>query len=1003
MKRKLSGVFKHTVLAAAVGSVLAVSSVAYAQTNNAGSIFGNAKPNTQITYKNLKTGVQRTITVGEDGRFNVSSVPTGAYEVINADGQSTYVRVYIGTGSSVDFEDTTEVIAVTGGRVSVIDVSSSESTAIFDAEEIKNLPLPRSSVNVALLTPGAVQGGANFGRNLPSFGGSSVAENGYYIDGMDVTNMRSLLSFANLPYEAIAQTQVKSGGYGVQYGRSLGGIINVVTKSGSNDWEFGGSAYWAPASLEASDKNTFNYNQNEIAGYNADDEVDSLVYNVFAGGPIIEDKLFFFANLQGRDRESHNYSRTTSSITKRDTPNYLVKLDWYITEDHLLRLTHIGNKNEFDVVNYANAEGQEDWTPRHGDETSRYTIENGGDISILTYTGYLTDDLTVNLMYGQLENLYTKIPNLPGDTCPYAWDTSGGVGWGGRTQIGCWNRAQSTITDQVDDKDERTSYKIDVEYNLGDHTLRAGYNVEEYDSTSPGRKYSGDIYYRYQTADENENGCRLNRTDLPCGTEAVRIRKFFTQTATFAVENTSWYLEDVWQVNDNIVVNLGLRGETFTNKAGDGSIFLESDNLVAPRGGIAWDIDGDGTKKFFATIGRYYIPVPSNTNIRSTRTELFTQDYHYVSGGWNPADGSPIGLGEKFGPSTFDEQIPNPAVIADQNLEPMHQDEIIVGYEQEVAENWVLGAKLLARTVRDGMDDMCAHDGFTRWAQDNGYDNFDPHSMAGCMIVNPGNDITIAMDLNDDGNLTVQTVPNSYHGLPEYKRNYVGLQLTADKQFSDDWQFNFSYVLSKTSGNAEGYVNSSLGQEDAGITQDFDHKNFMDGADGHLPTDRRHQIKMNGLYAITEELSVSANFSAESGMPLNCLGFVSTAGMLVGDGSTAYDFGNFDRYGASSFYCVDDEGKEILTNRGSEGRADWLYRFDMGFNYSPEAVEGLTLRLYVNNVFNLQDADTFNQVKALNKVDSDDPNSRADINPGFLKPTGYQGGRYLRLSAEYKF
>lgn len=254
MRNIYSKTFKRSLTAAAVAMTLTAAMPAMAASNTAGSIYGKATANSEITYKNVNTGSTRTIQVSSDGRFKVGSVPAGTYLVTNAAGETREVRVLLGTGSVVNFGDNTEVIEVSGSRINNIDTSSVESSTVFSMDEVAKLPLPRNSVAVALLTPGAIQGGANFGRNLPSFGGASIGENGYYIDGMDVTNLRSLLQFANLPQDAIAQTQVKSGGYGVEYGRALGGIVNIVTRSGSNDWEFGGSAYYTPDSFRASAK-----------------------------------------------------------------------------------------------------------------------------------------------------------------------------------------------------------------------------------------------------------------------------------------------------------------------------------------------------------------------------------------------------------------------------------------------------------------------------------------------------------------------------------------------------------------------------------------------------------------------------------------------------------------------------------------------------------------------------------------------------------------------------
>ncbi|MCP4325299.1 MAG: TonB-dependent receptor, partial [Alteromonadales bacterium] len=518
---------------------------------------------------------------------------------------------------------------------------------------------------------------------------------------------------------------------------------------------------------------------------------------------------------------------------------------------------------------------------------------------------------------------------------------------------------------------------------------------ELYEATSPGEKYSGDIYYRFRTAHENNNNT-IDGVVLPEGTEVVRVRESFTQTATFAVENTAWYIEDSWQVADEWMIYGGLRGETFTNKDGNGEVFLESDNLVSPRVGFVWDIDGDSSKKLSASLGRYYVPVAANTNIRSTREESFYEHHYKVSGEWD-AQGAPVGgLGEEFGSPVIDEQVPNPAVIADHNLEPMHQDELIVAYQQAVTDDWTLGAKILLREIQDGMDDFCGNDGFTRWAADNGYDNFDPHSMAGCVIINPGKDITLSMDLENDGNLSTVTTPAEYHGLPQYERSYKGLELTAEKAMSDNWMVNFSYVLSNTSGNAEGYVNSSLAQEDAGATQDFDHANFMHGSNGDLPTDRTHQFKAYGLYQFSDELGLSFNFSAVSGTPLSCQGYVSTDGMLEGDGSTAYDKGNFERYGASSFYCVGENGEAELSNRGDYGRSNWLFNTDLGLNYTPDWADGLLIQMSIYNVFDSQEPNEIDQQKDFER-------GNTKVSPNFLQTTRYQPARYVRFGVRYSF
>jgi hypothetical protein len=1014
MQNKYKNIFKHSVTAAAVAVSLGLAVPAMA--NTTGSIYGQAKEGAVITFKNQNTGLSRQITIDESGRFNFNGVPPGSYEVTSSNGGKRIVQVVLGTGSSVLFNsDDTEVIVVSGSSISVIDTTSVESTKVFTQDQIEMLPVGRDNTSVALLAPGTVPGDPTFG-NLASFGGSSVAENGYYIDGFDVTNIRSFLSFASIPFDAVSQTQVKTGGYGAEFGRSLGGVTNTIIKSGTNEWEFTASAYYTPDSLRGDYQDVEDRSQTDgtLAVYQSDYMSDSLEYNFSAGGPIIEDTLFVYANLMMQNKESESFYRTESSTRTVSNPNGLIKLDWYITDDHILSGTYIQNETEIDRVYYENA-ADSFYTGMHGTETTKYTEENGGDIFVANYTGHLTNDLTVSLMYGQLtDKNQNKIPRNPdeeGAQCARAIDTMDDRTWGNRINVGCWNTAQTFILDPVPEsaRDERESFKVDVDYTIGNHTIRAGYNAEEFTSYTLGSQYTGGAYYRYFESNEDSNGGVINGVNLPYGDRAVRVRTSDTKSGDFKVENTAFYIEDYWQVTDQWMVYAGLRSENFTNFDSQGNVFVEAKDLIAPRLGFSWDVDGDSTKKFYGTLGRYYIPIAGNTNIRATRLETSSQ-YFYEVDGFDPVTGDPVNQGALIGGGYTDNQVPDARVIAVTDLKPMHQDELILGYQQEIGNDWTAGVKLMYRKIQDGMDDMCSHDGFYDWGQDQGLamandsndwvtpeGGFDVGSMQGCIIVNPGNDINIFADINSDGNVQEINVPNEYFGLADYKRSYKGLEFTMEKAFNDDWYANVSYVWSKSEGNIEGYVNSTLGQEDAGATQDFDHKKFQDGSDGYLPNDRTHVIKAFGAYKLTGELSITANLTLASGTPLSCNGYIPTDDMMTGDGSTVYDEPNFRRYGASSFYCANENGDAELSNRGDYGRTDWTYMVDAGLSYVPTwADDNLTLQV---DVFNLLDSNTaiqYNQQKDLAQ-------GSGEINPNFLAPTAFQAPRSVRFTARYRF
>lgn len=1015
--------FKRSALTVALG--LCFVGGVQAQ-SAAGSIFGDTTTSASVQIENLDTGLTRQITADASGRFTFPQLQPGRYRVTSG-GSSREVRVNVGTGTPVNFVNaagdatTLGTVTVVGtGAINPIDVSSVESTSIFTAEQIADLPVGRDITNVALLAPGTVRGDGAFG-NLASFGGSSVAENGYYINGFDVTNLRKLIAYANLPFDAIGEQQVKTGGYGAEYGRSLGGVINVITKRGTNEWKAGVSAYWTPNSLREEGKDVESREPGRLGGnnrffvYRSANEFDQLSYNIWGGGPIIKDRLFVFGLLEGRKNENDTYTRLNSRSTYDNSPNGMIKLDWSITDDHLVEFTGIHNKTDLDIVDYRNEPGTF-YTGIDGAETTRRSQEDGGQVYILKYTGFLTDNFTVSAQAGRLENANGFITpfRLPGFDCPAIYDSRAPLG-GGNPLVprGCFNEQGFTVRDVAfgtgPEEDIRKGYRLDAEWRLGDHNLRFGFDKEKFESSHAGLTYSGGIYYRYFSA-----GNLFGPANASLG-DVVRVRELFTESGNYEVLNSAAYIEDSWQATDNFLLYGGVRAETFENKNAAGVTFIESDTLLAPRLGFSWDVNGDSTFKVFANAGRYYIPVAANTNIRASSAEYSSEAFYFLNG-VNPGTFTPI-IGGVLIPLAINgsRTPPDPRTVAATNLDPMHQDEYIVGFQRQLGSDWSLGMRGIQRKVRAGMDDYCGHDGFNRWAASRGFNpdfalDHEGIDMATCAVINPGRDVSLALDPDNNGTLEVYTVPNSFLGLPKYNRKYHALEVFFEKSKSNNWYMQGSYTLSKSRGNVEGYVNSTLEQDDAGLTQDFDFAAFEDGAYGYLPNDRRHSLKLFGVYDITEEWMVSANFLLTSGRPVNCNGYIPLTAPSLGIGPE--DRSSLGNYGGSSFYCLDPNGSLVdtrgtvnvlddnryrLGNRGDQGRTPWTRSFDLGVGYTPNWAGGkLNLQMKVFNVLNSQTVTEYNEASQVSRA------SRV-TSPDFLNDVNYQAPRAVRLSLRYEF
>jgi hypothetical protein len=356
-------------------------------------------------------------------------------------------------------------------------------------------------------------------------------------------------------------------------------------------------------------------------------------------------------------------------------------------------------------------------------------------------------------------------------------------------------------------------------------------------------------------------------------------------------------------------------------------------------------------------------------------------------------------LGDPENGVISDGRSPDPATVADTKLKPMNQDEFILGFQKALSKDLYVGAKAVYRTVNDGMDDYCDNSysasSIEKWAFDNGHTNFDYHSAAGCQLMNPGKPLNISLDLENDGVLVPVSIPNSYLGLAAYKRTYKALEFTLEKPFDGLFGYSASYTYSKSQGTAEGYVQSTLDQEDAGLTQDFDFGSYTHGSSGYLPNDRRHVIKFYGNYAVTNEIRLGANLALASGSPRSCIGFVPSD---IPDNGSYYS-------SASSYYCLDDNGTPTLGKRGDNGRTPWTQKLDLQVAYMPKMGDGkFTLQLDIFNVFNSQRVVTYNEVKDYSRTTTGaSTDTGGQISANYLQPTSFQTPRYFRLTGRYEF
>lgn len=995
---------RKSVLSIAMGVCLSSLAMAPAFAQSAtGSVAGRASAGDQVMITNKATGATRAVTVGADGSYRLSQLPVGEYDLqLNrggqAVGQALQINVPLGGTATVNLGNegnltNLDAVQVVGSSVvNRVDVYSTESATNITREELARLPVDQSLGSVALLAPGVVASGATFGGI--SFGGSSVAENVVYINGLNVTDPYRRQGYSTVPFAFFEQFQVKTGGYSAEFGRSTGGVINAVTRSGGNEFHGGVQLTMEPASWESARKDHFHEDGTlDERDRTSRDESPFYKLNAWASGPIIRDKLFFFAMYERRDADSQDLDTDEAWKTKSDNDFWGAKFDWRINDDHLLELLAFSDKAD----SVTSAYGDYDWdTDSFGDKTGESSAGSGGDNWSLTYTGHFSDTFVAKAMYGV--NKRSALGGSPWDADCSRVAVGGTYTsvFGPVANLGC-HPTNTSISSRYD---KREASRLDFEWTLGDHLVRFGFDQEVMDSTSS-VAYPGDgVGYTLLAFSAAQTNRQLpNGAEVPAGNTAyVDARRYITG-APVSTEAQAFYVEDSWNVTPALLLNIGVRFDKFHNKLASGATFAKADfsDMFSPRLGFSWDVKGDGTMKLFGNAGRYYIPLTNKL------TDYFgggTTDEHtyYLLNGLtektDPITGETYlspDLGAQLGAVNTDGNVEAPddvrtAVARD--LKQVFQDEYILGFQQAINQEWSYGINVTYRKVTRAVEDV----------RTNHVEGC-PWYSGDWPILNPGETNTlwcpdtqdwVTFDNSEDGYKTLGS--NVVMGYKKPRRTYQAVEFQLDRAWDDHWAFNASYLWSKSEGNVEGPVNSDTGYNDTNLVQYFDHP-AVNERYGVLFNDHRHQVKLRGSYKLNDAWMFGATFSAISGGPISAYGV-----RWPNDNRSAGGPSEFSG-GGSGWLCVANcssiNRELVYTPLGAYGRMPWVKDLSANVTWTiPVPVGDLTARFSVYNLLNSQAT-----VNVHTRYESA-PGTRM---PYFGQAKGWQSPRYMQLVVTYAY
>jgi hypothetical protein len=894
---------------------LAISGLAVAQETTTGSIAGRvvdpqgaAVPGATVTVTTAQGA--RSVTTDQRGEFLVPYIVPGTatvrvelsgFKTVEQKGVIVRLGQRVGLNFTLQVSQVQEVVEVLG-ESPVIDLSTTTVGGTLDADTLQHLPVGRNFTDTLYLVPGVSASGLPGGNSNPSITGASGLENNYIVDGVNITNAgyggvgSYSIVFGSLgtgvTQDFIKETQVKTGGFEAEYGQSTGGVVNVVTQSGTNALHGSLFGYFRPSGVESSWKNL--QTPNGTVNTTATDNYD---FGVTLGGPLVKDKLFFFGafNPQYQTRtfiapDGFPLASLGPTDRKRRILSYAGKVTWQVSSNHRFDVSLFGDPSHGD-------NGPQRGTALTASTTSQFSElkSYGGHNQVYRYDGIITPSWFVEASFAHAKNTIEEVPSENTwritDTTVTPNVVTGGIGF--------YDPGNEGINKQY-------SFKSTNIFNAGGtHQVRYGIQYEDI-NYGQGRQYTGPLV---TLPDGTQAGTGatvsvLAAPEVPAG-KIWRI----TRAALYNVRETrqkylSFFAQDTWQIGRKLTIRPGVRydqqhligtdkppachvGDSLPG-AGDGSGPAVACEYTwkgnwAPRIGATYDIKGDGTSKLFASWGRFFAKVPNDLAARALAADASVSrgDYYDANLTQPIPDGVPAaGVTQHYSlagahASTFAN-----------NTKSTYQDEFLGGLQFAVGGNINVGLTYLHRTIPVILED------------------YQPGAVVGYDLGCPGLDtveyyidnISSALPkftCQPTSTITpAQAALVSQAGFEDPQHKYEAVEFTANKVFSNNWSLVASYRWSRLKGNYEGFYRNDNGQSDPSITSLFDFP--MDDPSyteigtplfgyrgdiryqgctlgcGVLPNDRTHQVKLYSNYAFSA-LNLGIGLNVGSGKPLTNL------------------------------------------------------------------------------------------------------------------------------------
>ena len=598
---------------------------------------GGVLPGVTATLRNLDSGVTRTSTTEPDGRYRFLALPPGRYHLSAelsgfASKDVGDIQITIGLSVTQDFtmgiQAVQEAVTVTAAAPTV-DTTKSEVAGVVTQEQIQTLPVnSRQFLNLALLMPGTSQDAArSFYNNVTIGAGTSFYSNGFLVDGVNNTWAEEGEPRQNFPQGAVQEFKVNTAGFPAEFGLATGGLVQVVTKSGSNRWSGEGFEYFRDKSLNALNK--FEQQRHDQFG-DPKPGFRRNQYGASLGGPIVRNRTHFFASVEHTKTEQfftvttgkpQFYSAFEGTFPEPVTSTMFVgRVDHQVNADQMLFFRFGAEGGKKTCLGCGGT----------GAANAGFDFQKPAHSSVVGHTWVVSPSLLNEIRF---QYAYAEYQVIPGGQEPF---TTVGDYPAARTSI---NRIQRSLYlpslsygngfDEIG-PEKRYQFKDTVTLSREKHSVKMGVDFSHIPFADDAL-YNLNGYYVFGT-DQFLDGSARSIADLKNPT-------FFGASvpalnSSLLTRHLAVFVQDTWRPAATVTVDFGLRydrqfgsfnenitldprvvaavqalGSTANNTSrGDRNNF-------GPRVGVVWDARGKGDSVVRAGVGIYYDNIRTLNNM----------------------------------------------------------------------------------------------------------------------------------------------------------------------------------------------------------------------------------------------------------------------------------------------------------------------------------------------------------------------------------------------------